>query len=157
MKTIIKIILITLTVTFAGCASLPKPEEMKQDIVGFELPVLPVEGKAIVYVVRPSTIGTLLRFNVFVDDQEPQSEMGFTRGSQYIYFNLEPGEHTILSKAENWAEINLAAAAGDIIFIQQNPTFGIFISRNELFSLQEFEGKYYVKNLEPGTIIKLDK
>ena len=157
MKTLLRILIISLTLVFAGCASLPQPQEMKQDIADFKLPTLPSDGKAIVYIVRPSSIGLLLRFNVFVDDQQPQSEMGFTRGSQYIYFNLEPGEHTILSKAENWAEINVVAAAGDIIYIQQNPTFGLFISRNEMFSLQEFEGKYYVKNLEQGTIIKVDK
>ena len=157
MNSLMKMMVISLTLVITGCASLPAPEEMKQDIMGFELPALPAKGKAIVYVVRPSTIGRLIRFNVFVDDREPQSEMGFTRGSEYIYFNLEPGEHTILSKAENWAELNLNVRAGEIIYIQQNPTFGIFLSRNELFSLQEFEGMYYVKNLKPGTLIRMDK
>jgi len=143
--------------TLFGCASLPRPDEMKAAIATYQLPKLPETGKAIVYVVRPASIGALIRFNVFIDNQEPESEMGYTRGSQYIYFNLVPGNHQILSKAENWAEVNVSAKAGDIIFIQQEPSMGIIMARNSVFNLQDYEGKYHVKNLELGTIIKVDK
>ena len=142
---------------FSGCASLPKPEEMKTDIVGYELPELPEAGKAIVYVVRPSSVGSLIRFNVFVDDEEASSEMGFTRGSEYIYFNLMPGSHRILSKAENWAEATVIANEGDIIFIQQDAEMGLLMARNSIFQLPDYQGKYQVKHLELGTIIKADK
>jgi len=96
-------LLITFTalLLLSGCASLPTPSEMQEDIKGYQLPKLPTEGKAIVYVVRPSLLGGLVRFNVFVDDKEPNSEMGYTRNGQYIYFCLLPGDHQILSKAEN--------------------------------------------------------
>lgn len=57
--------------------------------------------------VRPSGLGGLIRFNVFVDNQEAESEMGYPRSSQYIYFNLEPSDYQILSKAENWPETNI--------------------------------------------------
>jgi len=140
--------------SFSSCASLPKPEEMKKDIAGFELPKLPLDGKAIVYVVRPSSAGTLVRFNVYVDDKEAESEMGYTRGSEYIYFSLEPGDHQILSLAENWAETNVAAKAGDIIFIQQNAQMGIIMARNSISSIQDYVGKYHVKHSSLGTIIK---
>jgi hypothetical protein len=142
---------------FSGCASLPKPEEMKTDIVGYELPELPEAGKAIVYVVRPSSVGSLIRFNVFVDDEEASSEMGFTRGSEYIYFNLMPGSHRILSKAENWAEATVTDNEGDIIFIQQDAEMGLIMARNSIFQLPDYQGKYQVKHLELGTIIKADK
>jgi hypothetical protein len=142
---------------FSGCASLPSPEQMKAEIADFTLPKLPEEGKAIAYVVRPSSLGGIIRFNVFVDDKEAESEMGYTRGSQYIYFNLTPGEHHILSKAENWAEMNVSAKAGDIIFIEQEATMGVIMARNNISSIQDFEGKYQVKNLTLGTIIKSDK
>jgi hypothetical protein len=94
---------------FSGCASLPKPEEMETDIVGYELPELPEAGKAIVYVVRPSSVGSLIRFNVFVDDEEASSEMG------------------------------------------------LIMARNSIFQLPDYQGKYQVKHLELGTIIKADK
>ena len=157
MKLLIKSILILVVLFFVGCASLPPPAEMRLDVTDFNLPKLPEDGKAIVYVVRPSSVGSLIRFNIFIDDQEPNSEMGFTRGNQYIYFNVNPGDHQILSKAENWAEANIIVEAGDIIFVQQIPTIGILMARNTLSKIQEYEGKYHVKHLKLGTILKADK
>jgi hypothetical protein len=141
----------------AGCATPPSADQMKAQIAGFELPKKPDPGKAMVYVVRPSGLGGLIRFNVFVDDQEAASEMGFTRGSQYIYFHVTPGEHKIFSKAENWADVTISANAGDIVFVHQDPSMGILMARNSVAKIEEVEGKYYVKTLTPGTIIKTDK
>lgn len=140
-----------------GCASLPSTEEMKAQISGYQLPKTPEPGKAIVYVVRPSGLGGLIRFNVFVDDQEADSEVGYTRSSQYIYFNLAPGKHKIYSKAENWAELQVEADANDIIFIQQEPSMGIIMARNNIFRLEDYQGKYHVKTLTVGTILKAEK
>jgi Protein of unknown function (DUF2846) len=141
----------------AGCASLPTPEAMKAETATFKLPKTPAAGKAMVYVVRPSSLGGLVRFNVFVNDQEAASEMGFTRGSQYIYFSVPPGDHKIYSKAENWAEANVSVKAGDIVFLHQDPAMGIIMSRNNLLKLEDYQGKYHVKTLELGTIIKAEK
>jgi hypothetical protein len=146
-----------LILSVIGCVSLPKPEEMQAEVETFTLPKMPEPGKAIVYVVRPSSAGAIIRFNVFIDDHEDTSEMGFTRGSQYIYFNLMPGEHTILSKAENWAEAKITAKAGDIIYVEQDPSMGIIMARNSLRIPPDYEGKYQVKHLTLGTIIKADK
>jgi len=157
MKTTVIIIIISVALFFAGCATLPPPAQMKEEVEDFELPKLPEDGKAIVYIVRPSSLGTLVDFSVFLDDKEPESKMGYTRGRQYIYFNLEPGEHQILSKAENWAEANITVALGDIIFIQQEPNMGFVVARNSLFEIQDYVGKYHVKNCTLGTIINLDK
>lgn len=142
---------------FSGCASVPSPEKMQEETAGFQLPKQPEEGKALVYVVRPSIVGTLVRFNVFVDNEEAASEMGYNRGSQYIYFNVTPGEHKILSKAENWAETAISAKAGDVIFIKQDPAMGIIMARNDISKIESLEGRYHVKNTALGTIIKTDK
>ena len=141
----------------SGCASLPSLEVMKAETANYQLPKLPEANKAMVYVVRPSSLGGLIRFNVFVDDQEAASEMGYTRSSQYIYFSIAPGEHKIYSKAENWADLNISAKAGDIFFIQQEPEMGLIMARNSLFKLDELPGKYRVKTLGTGTIIKTEK
>lgn len=154
----IAIFLVTCAIAvLTGCASLPSPEAMKAETAAYQLPKLPEQDKAIVYVVRPSSIGGLVRFNVFVDNQEPSSEMGYTRSSQYIYFSLPPGEHKIYSKAENWAETLVSAKAGDIIFIEQAPAMGIIMARNSIFKLDDYQGKYHVKTLTLGTIIKTEK
>ena len=137
--------LAALTLTLlTGCASLPSPDAMKAEVANFQLPKLPEAGKAIVYVVRPSPLGGLVRFNVFLDDQEAQSEMGYTRASQYIYFNVSPGDHKVYSKAENWAETLVSVKAGDVIFIEQELGVGIIMARNTLLKLEEIPGKYHV-------------
>jgi len=146
-----------LALLLQGCATLPSPEAMKAEVQDFQLPKLPVEGKAIVYVVRPSEVGGLTRFNVFLNDQQPESEMGFTRGSQYIYFQIPPGQHKIQSKAENWSEWIVNAKAGDILFIQQDAGMGLLMARNTLLKINDVEGRYHVKTLKLGTIHKIDK
>jgi hypothetical protein len=149
--------LIGLAALSTGCATLPSPEVMKAETANFQLPKLPEAGKAMVYVVRPSALGGLVRFNVFLDDQEAASEMGYTRSSQYVYFSVQPGPHKIYSKAENWAEVSITANAGDIIFIQQEPSMGVVMARNNLLKLEETPGKYHVKTLTLGTVLKTDK
>ncbi len=141
----------------SGCASLPSPEAMKAETATYQLPKMPDPGKAMIYVVRPSGMGGLIRFNVFVGDQEASSEMGYTRASQYIYFGIPPGEHKIFSKAENWAEMVVAAKAGDAIYVQQNVAMGLLMTRNSLTKLEEYEGKYHVKHLAVGTLLKPEK
>jgi hypothetical protein len=140
-----------------SCATLPSPEVMKTEVASFQLPKAPEAGKAMVYVVRPSGAGGLVRFNVFLDDQEANSEMGFTRASQCIYFNVAPGDHKIYSKAENWAETSVSTKAGDIVFIEQEMSFCVIMARNNLLKLDEVTGKYRVKTLTPGTILKAEK
>ena len=157
MKTYKSIAIATLAcavIAVTGCASLPSPETMKAETASFQLPQLPDPGRAMVYVVRPSSLGSMIRFNVFVDDQEPASEVGYTRGNQYIQFGLAPGEHKIYSKAENWAETSVSVTAGDVVFIEQEPSMGFIMARNNLVKLDELQGKYHVKNLPSGTLIK---
>ncbi len=156
-KSIVPFLIACAIAVLSGCASLPSSEVMKAETATYHLPKLPEPDKAIVYIVRPSSLGGLIRFNVFVDDQEASSEMGYTRSSQYIYFSLLPGEHKIYSKAENWAEILVSAKAGDIIFIQQEPSMGVIMARNNIFKLEDYQGKYHVKTLTLGTITKTEK
>lgn len=162
-KSLFSVIFISLSVLFfSGCSrtSLPATDIMEKEIMGFELPKLPEEGKAIVYVVRPEVLGGLIKFNVYIDDKEPSSEMGYTQGQEYIYFNLKPGKHTILSLAENWDKVQVDVKAGDIIFIEQEAKMGVVYARNKLhmdYANDLLAGKYRVKTLTLGTIIKLDK
>jgi hypothetical protein len=156
-KTVASLLLVCLLAVLSGCASLPSPEEMRAETAAFQMPHQPAGDKAMVYVVRPSSLGGLIRFNVFVGDQADTSEVGYTRSSQYIYFSVPPGEHRIYSKAENWAEALVSVKAGDVVFLQQEPTIGIVMARNNLLRLQDYEGKYHVKTLTLGTIIKTEK
>lgn len=62
-----------------------------------------------------------------------------------------------MSKAENWAETSVSVKAGDIVFIQQDPAMGIIMARNSVLRIEDLPGKYHVKTLTLGTIIKTDK
>lgn len=157
MKYVVKFLSFLMLLFLFGCASLPTPQEMRDDIVDFRLPKLPEEGKAIVYVVRPASIGALIRFKVFVDDKEPDSEKGYTRGMQYIYFDLELGDHQILSQAENTSAVNVTAEDGDIIYIQQDAQMGVLFARNSVMTVPDYQGKYYVKRLKLGTMSVVDQ
>jgi Protein of unknown function (DUF2846) len=157
LKRLTAVCIAAASVFFAGCASLPSPEAMKAETANFQLPKAPEPGKAMIYVIRPSSLGTLIRFNVFLNDQQEASEMGYTRGSQYIYFNVPPGEHKVYSKAENWAEILVTVKAGEVAFIQQEPSMGIIMARNNVFKLEDYQGRYHVKNTSIGTVIKTEK
>jgi len=139
-----------------GCASLPSTEVMKAETVNFQLPKQPAPGKSIVYVVRPSGVGTLIRFNIHVDSKDDSAEVGYTRGGQYIYFALTAGAHKIYSNAENWAEMSLTTKPGEVVYLQQEPAFGIIMARNNIFRIEETQGKYYVKTLSLGELIKPD-
>lgn len=138
----------------SGCTTLPSPEKMAAELEGYSLPKQNETSDSLIYVVRPSSVGTIVRFNVFLDDKDANSEMGYTRGSQYIYFFAEPGQHTIFSKAENWAEVIVEVKAGETIFLKQDASMGIVMARNNIGIIQDLEGKYYVKNSSLGTIIK---
>lgn len=135
-----------------GCASLPSPEAMRAATAGFELPKQPAAGEAMVYVVRPSMGGGIVRFNVFIDSKDDAAEVGFTRGNQHIYFVLAPGARTIYSKAENWAEIALTVQPGEVAFIEQHPAFGFLFARNSLARIDDVAGRYHMKNTEIGTL-----
>jgi hypothetical protein len=59
--------------------------------------------------------------------------------------------------AENTPELKIDVKEGDIIFLQQRVYPGFIMARNDLLLLGEAEGKYRVKTLELGTIIKTQK
>jgi len=121
------------------------------------LPVKAKAGYALIYVARPSNEATLVKFNVFLDNQNADAEMGYTEAAQYIYFYVKPGQHRIWSKAENWAELVISAKPGEVIFLRQNPETGYVISRNSLSKVNQKQGAQDVKKTSPGTMLKTDQ
>ena len=99
----------------------------------------PPEGKAIVYFVRPSVVGTIIPFKVSCND----TLIGSTTGNKYLFIVLEPNTYNLISKAkaENDAELELKVDTGKKYFIEQKPKMGIFMARNELILLNYEEGE----------------
>ena len=148
-----KFLTLSLLLLFTACVT-PKPENMKRDVAHYTLPKLPKNGGAILYVVRPATLGAMIKFNIFIDNKEADSEVGYTKGKEYLYIYLSAGQHQILSKAKNWALLNIDVKEGDILFLEQKPSSGFPLPSNELIRLLDYEGKYHVKHLKLGTFIK---
>ncbi len=155
MKTfLLKILPVIALIIMSSCAATPSAKEMREEVANYNLPKNNDDKKTLVYIVRPSKIGGTIRFNVFVDNKENSAEVGYTRGNQFIYFFVEPGSHTIFSKAENWADIEIEGKPKETIFIKQIPEFGIVMTRNSLEQINEIKAKYYIKHGAVGTIIK---
>ena len=133
----------------AGCSiQLPSQDSLISQTADFQLPKLPEEGQAVMYVVRLTELGNAVRMSVYLDDVE----VGYTKGKQYIYFELPLGKHIITSKSENVSKINISAKNKEIIFLQQEVLVGTAFARNNLKRIEALAGKYYVKKLELGKI-----
>lgn len=157
LKTLSKTVAVLSVALLYGCSSTPSMEAMQADLEQYKLPKAAVADKGLVYVVRPSNAATLVRFNVFLDDQEAESEMGYNRGNQYIYFYVSPRSHVISSKAENWADMPVTVKAGEVIYLKQEVDVGFVMARNNLKVLNDVEGRYRIKDADIGTVIKETK
>jgi hypothetical protein len=145
-----------LAALLAACAPVSQPDMLKE-IEGFELPGAKDNppGMAAVYVSRPSSMGGLVRFNVFAENADIDSlEAGYNKARQHIRFSINPGRHRLLSVAENVAEVEMDFKADSTYFFRQDPGVGFLIARNDLVPTDTVEGKYLVKTTEPGTILR---
>lgn len=138
-----------------SCTTTPKIEEMQKAIANYELPNNAKKGEASIYVVRPDPMGSLVRFNIHVgEDELDENEIGWTRGYQRLNFYLPAGKHRILSVAENTAEMDIEVKAGDKVFIRQNPHFGIIFARNSIHKIEETEGTYWYMKMGEGVYVR---
>lgn len=140
-----------------GCATAPSRVEMKTSLEGYQLPQKKKKDESLIYVVRPGVLGSVVRFNVFLDSEVDQAEMGWNRGDQYIYFYAKPGKHNILSRAENLGELRIETKANEVYYIRQTAHMGFIMAQNSLSLLSPLEGKYWVKNTSQGKIIKTEE
>ena len=153
-----KLLILTSLILLTGCASLPSRDSMTEQTKNYQLPLEDKAGMARVFVVRPSGLGSLIRFNVFLDnDNVPEAEMGWNRGSQRIYFYVKTGMHHVYSHAENTADLEFTAQANEVIYIKQNTDMGVFMARNTLTIIDEVEGKYFVMTTGNGEIKRISR
>jgi hypothetical protein len=97
----------------------------------------PAEGKALVYILRPSMVGSLIKFDVSCDG----ISLGSTTGKRFIYANLEPGVRKLLGEAENKEEIFLEVEAGKTYYLEQQAKMGLLMARTGWNKLTDSEGK----------------
>ncbi len=97
----------------------------------------PPEGMALVYFVRPSSLGAAIKMGVTCDG----TAIGSTHGKRYIFSSVKPGKRVFVSSAENKDELVLVVEAGKTYFIEQQVKMGIIAARNRLERLEEAAGR----------------
>jgi len=130
-----KILFATVIVSsLVGCASVPMGDA-KQDaaLKTFSAPA----GKAGVYIYRNESMGGAVKMDVDLDG----NAIGQTAANTYLYKEVEPGKHTISSKAENTDSVEIDAKPGTLSYIWQEVKMGVLYARTKLHLVDEAEGK----------------
>ena len=109
------------------------------------------EGKALIYIIRPSFFGKLIKFKVYCGTEY----IGYTRGQNYLYAFLKPGKHNLISKAENKSELQLDIEADKTYYVKQKVSFGFIKSRNKLILLNETEGEIAKNKCKPSKFLEI--
>ena len=118
-------------------------EKMARDIEGYELPVLPTDSTAVVYVVRPSKMaGMMIPFKISLDGVPEALSNG-----RVVIFIVKPGSHSFRAQSENKDEILFTAEAGQAYFFEVNAKMGAFIAQAAAQPLDEVSGTWQVKRL----------
>jgi hypothetical protein len=96
----------------------------------------PVEGKALIFVVRPTKFGELYQTKLAIDGEW----VGVNRGDTYFAVHVSPGEHFFCSTAENRSVLRLEVEAGKTYYLQQKIRSGWLKIVNVLVLLDETAG-----------------
>jgi len=97
----------------------------------------PTEDTAVVYVVRPASLGKAVKSWTFVG-QEP---IGANKGKHYTFATVEPGKHLFWARAENTSAIELDIEAGKTYYLKQKVKMGGIKARVKLLEIDETEGR----------------
>lgn len=101
-------------------------------------------GKAKVYVYRNQTLGENARMTVVLDG-EP---LGKTIAKTYVVAEVEPGKHTLESKAENDSKLEFDARGGKNYFIRQAVMEGTLSAKSRLQIVDDATGKAGVRECQ---------
>lgn len=117
-----------------GCASVPMAD-LEQDAKLKSFTVKP--DKAALYVYRNENFGGAVKMTVLLDGKL----LGDTASKTYLYTEIAPGNHQLISKAENDSVLDFAAVAGKIYYVWQEVKMGFFFARSQLQSVDEKTGQ----------------
>lgn len=129
------LVLIVLAFGIAGCASVPM-ESAENDAKAKQFQVSD-EGKAGVYIYRNETFGAAMKLSVALDGKH----LGQTASKTYFYKEVEPGEHSVMSSAENTDELTFEAIAGKLYYVWQEIKMGVMAARSKLHLVDEEQGQ----------------
>lgn len=117
-----------------GCASVPMAStESDAQAKSFAVDA----AKSNIYIYRNESIGGAIKMPLVIDGKMA----GDTAAKTYLLTKVEPGEHTIISKAENDASLKLTTAPGKNYFVWQEVKMGMWMARSQLHEVDDATGK----------------
>jgi hypothetical protein len=122
----------------AGCASVPMGDLQKDAALKtFSAP----QDKAAIYVYRNESMGGAIKMPVVLDGKI----LGDTAAKTYLYAEVEPGPHQLVSKTENDSTLNVDTVAGKIYYVWQEVKMGMWAARSKLHLVDDETGQNGVK------------
>ncbi|WP_459950083.1 DUF2846 domain-containing protein [Denitratisoma sp. agr-D3] len=124
----------SICLTIAGCASVPMGDPAKDAALKNFTPQAGVSG---VYIYRNESLGAAVKMDVEIDGKP----VGQTVAKSYVYKELPPGKHMIVSKSENDDSLEINTLPGKLYYIWQEVKMGILYARTKLHLVDDEEGK----------------
>lgn len=118
----------------SGCASVPMAS-LEQDAVAKTYKVQP--GKSNIYVYRNENFGGAIKLTLLMDGKL----IGDTAPKTYYMLEVDPGRHSLLSKAENDSVLDLNTETGRNYFVWQEVKMGLWQPRSQLQQVDDAAGK----------------
>ena len=118
----------------SGCVSVPMADPA-QDSKAKTFTVAP--DSAALYVYRNESMGGAVRMTVLLDGKI----LGDTAAQTYLYTEITPGDHQLISKAENDSTLDFKALAGKIYYVWQEVKMGLMYARSQLQMVDEKAGQ----------------
>jgi hypothetical protein len=125
---------IAFVLALSGCASVPMGDA-GQDAALKTFKVAP--DRAGIYIYRNESMGGAIRMDVTIDGVT----LGQTAARTYLYTEVSPGFHTIVSKAENDDTIGVEVKPGTLTYVWQEVKMGALYARTKLHLVDEAQGR----------------
>lgn len=132
------LVLLVVVSLLTGCASVPMAS-VERDAQAKSFTVK--SDKANIYVFRNESMGATVKMDVVLDGKP----VGQTVAKTYMELEVTPGQHTLISKAENDDVLNVNTEAGKNYFVWQEVKMGILYARSLLHLSDEETGKAGVR------------
>jgi hypothetical protein len=125
LRSLFGCVLLGVAACLAGCATSPfaPPKSDTQAKL-----MLPVEGKAVIYLFRNDPPSAPWPIRVTLDGKD----MGETGAQTYFRWEVSPGQHIVISYAEEWSGLAIDAEPGHMYYVWQDIHMGFFQPTTEL-------------------------
>lgn len=134
VRVIFLLTVILLLACVTGCSTVGKmPVEIEDAALALE----PEEDEALVYIVRPSGMGSGVRIKTWCDGEY----LGATGGGRFIFTHQDAGPHLFASKAENTSELQIELEGGRTYYLEHQIKLGVVQARANMVLLDEEEGR----------------